>query len=45
MFAIILICVALIVLSAGSPKPYGWVCLGLSVLALLAEVLKWTPLR
>ena len=45
MLAIILLCVALIVLSVPSGKPYGWVSLGLAVLALLVEVLRWNPIR
>jgi hypothetical protein len=38
MLPIILLCVAVIVLSVPAGKPYGWIALGLAVLALLAAV-------
>jgi len=38
MVAVILICVALILVGAIEPKPYGWVVLVLAVLALLLTV-------
>jgi hypothetical protein len=45
MLAIILLCIALIIMAASAAKPTGWVVLGLAVVALLAEVLHWNPLR
>ncbi len=41
MLAIILLCVAVIVLSVPAGKPYGWLALGLAVVALIAAVLHW----
>jgi hypothetical protein len=37
--SIVMLCVAVIVLGAATPKPSGWVALALGVLALLAAAL------
>jgi hypothetical protein len=39
MVTTVLIIVALMVLSVAAGKPYGWIALGLTVLALLAMLL------
>ena len=41
MLVTVLICVAIMVLSVQAAKPYGWVALGLSVLALLSAAAGW----
>ncbi len=42
--ALILICVAIILLGATAPKPIGWVALGLALLAFLLIVVGGWPL-
>lgn len=39
--AFILLCVAVIVLSVAMGKPYGWLALALTVVALLSAVVHW----
>lgn len=41
MLPMVLAFIALIVLSVPASQPYGWVALGLSVVGLLALILKW----
>lgn len=44
MLALILICIALIILSIVAGKPYGWISLAFSIIALLAVVHEWPGL-
>lgn len=42
--AVVLLCVAVLVLGVVSQKPYGWIATGLAVLALILHVAHWPKL-
>lgn len=41
--ALILVIVALMVLAVAGPRPYSWISLGLTVLAILVLLTGWRP--
>lgn len=43
MAAMIILCIAVIILAIAAPKPAGWVALGISALSLLMVALRWNP--